>query len=165
MSEYLFDIGMLTRMPSHVAVAWRCFRWRRTAMTSREQLSYACAESNSYAIKTHFLDNKLLQMAQNPYSYTIWFDFCFTAHQHSLLGSFQCRGVLLLWHMVAQGPVVLAARAGRVGCILGGCFISSILSSFSNASSVGRRLNILKYCGLGRYNPAVVVSYYRRHAR
>ena len=36
-------------------------------------------------------------------------------------------------------------------------FISSILSSFSNASSVGRLLDILKYCGLGRYNPAVVI--------
>ena len=23
-----------------------------------------------------------------------------------VLGSFQCRGVLLLWHMVGQGPVV-----------------------------------------------------------
>ena len=33
------------------------------------------------------------------------------------------------------------------------------LSSFSNASSVGRRLDILKYCGLGHYNPVVVVSY------
>ena len=31
------------------------------------------------------------------------------------LGSFQYRGVLLLWHMVGQGPVVLAAGAGRVG--------------------------------------------------
>ena len=44
-------------------------------------------------------------------------------------------------------------------------FISSILSSFSDASSLGRRLDILKYCGLGRYNPTVVVSYYRRRAR
>ena len=26
-----------------------------------------------------------------------------------VLGSFQCRGVLLLWHMVGQGPAVLAA--------------------------------------------------------
>ena len=43
--------------------------------------------------------------------------------------------------------------------------ISSILSSFSNASSIGRLLDILKYCGLGRYNPAVVVTYYRRRAR
>ena len=45
-------------------------------------------------------------------------------------------------------------------------FISSILSSFSDASSLGRELDILKYCGLGRYNPTVVVSYYyRRRAR
>ena len=78
-----------------------------------------------------------------------------------------------------QGPAVLAAAAGRVGCFfffccfcLFVCFVvvvccffvfSSILSSFSNASSVGRRLDILKYCG--RYNLAAVVSYYRRRAR
>ena len=43
-------------------------------------------------------------------------------------------------------------------------FISSIPSSFSNASSLWRELNILKYCGLSRYNPTVVVSYYRRRA-
>ena len=43
-------------------------------------------------------------------------------------------------------------------------FISSILSSVSNASSLGRRLDILKYCGLGRSNPTVVVSYYRRRS-
>ena len=67
-------------------------------------------------------------------------------------------------HMVGQGPAVLAAGAGRVGCFYI-FFISSILSSFSNALSVGRRLDILKYCGLGRYHPAVVVSYYRRRAR
>ena len=66
-----------------------------------------------------------------------------------VLGSFQCRGVLLLWHMVGQGPDVLAAGAGHMGCFL----ILSILSSFSNASSLGRRLDILKYCSLGCYNP------------
>ena len=78
-----------------------------------------------------------------------------------VLGSFQCRGVLLLWHMVGQGPAVLAAGAGRLGCFL---FFSSRLS-FSNASSLGRQLYILKYCGLGCYNPTVVVSYYWRRAR
>ena len=72
-------------------------------------------------------------------------------------------------------PTTLAyCRAGACcacsSCVMGGLFfilffISSILSSFSNASSVGRQLDILKYCGLGRYNPAVVVSFYRRHAR
>ena len=35
-----------------------------------------------------------------------------------VLGSFQCWGVLLLWHIVGQGPAVLAAGAGRVGCFL-----------------------------------------------
>ena len=46
--------------------------------------------------------------------------FSFALHRGCLgrgmvLGSFQCRGVLLLWHMVGQGPTVLAAGAGRVG--------------------------------------------------
>ena len=81
-----------------------------------------------------------------------------------VLGSFQCLGVLLLWHMVGQGPALLAAGAGRVGCIVCIFFISSILSSFSNFSSVGRRLDILKYCGLCRYNPAVDISYYQSRA-
>ena len=57
-----------------------------------------------------------------------------------VLGSFQCRGGLLLSHMVGQGPAVLAAGAGQVGCfyvVVFFFFISSILSSFSNASSVG----------------------------
>ena len=39
-----------------------------------------------------------------------------------VLDSFQCRGVLLLLHIVGQGPVVLAAGAGRVGYI---CFFIS----------------------------------------
>ena len=33
-----------------------------------------------------------------------------------VLGSFQCRGVLLLWHIVGQRPAVLAGGAERVGC-------------------------------------------------
>ena len=91
-----------------------------------------------------------------------------------VLGRFQCRGVLLLWNMVGQGSAVLVAGAKRVGCFFFFffffCFfffffILSILFSFSNASSLGRRLDILKYCGLGRYNPTVVVSYYMRRAR
>ena len=62
------------------------------------------------------------------------------------------------------GAAVLAAGAGRVSCFFI-FFISSILSTFSNASSLWRQLDILKYCGLGRYNPTVVVSYYWRRAR
>ena len=34
-----------------------------------------------------------------------------------VLGSFQCRGVLLLLHIAGQGPSVLAAGAGRVDYI------------------------------------------------
>ena len=75
--------------------------------------------------------------------------------------------------MVGQGPAVLAAGVGRMGYyffiyfffFFFFFFISSILSFFSSASSAGRRLEILKYCGLGRYNPAVIVSYYRRRSR
>ena len=73
-----------------------------------------------------------------------------------VLGSFQYRGALLLWHLVGQGAAVLAAAAGRVGCFFN-FFISSILSSFSDASSLGRWLDILKYRGLDRYNPTIVV--------
>ena len=72
--------------------------------------------------------------------------------------SFQCRGVLLLWHIVGQGPAVRAADARWVGCFFLFCFVllffllhifvSSRLSymylPFSNVSSVGRRLDILK---------------------
>ena len=82
-----------------------------------------------------------------------------------VLGSFQFQGLLLLWHMVGQGSAALAAGAGCDGCCFCCSFISSILSSFSNASLLGRRLDILKNCGLSCYNPPVVVSYYRRHVR
>ena len=67
-----------------------------------------------------------------------------------------------------------ALAYGRTGaCGTGGLFfvvfffffVSTILSSFSDASSLGRELDILNYCGLGRYNPTVVISYYRRCAR
>ena len=57
------------------------------------------------------------------------------------------------------GACFACSRFGTGG--LFNCFISSILSSFSNASSLGRRLDILIYCGLGRYNPTVVVRYYQ----
>ena len=33
-----------------------------------------------------------------------------------VLGSFKCRGVQLLWPMEGQGPAVLSAGAGSVGC-------------------------------------------------
>ena len=45
-----------------------------------------------------------------------------------MLGSFQCRGVLLLWHLVGQGPAALAAGAGRVGFFIFFFIFSSRLS-------------------------------------
>ena len=58
-----------------------------------------------------------------------------------------------------------AAGEGRVGCFfILFFFISSILSSFSDVSCLGRRLDILKYCGLSRYNSTVFVNYYRERA-
>ena len=51
-----------------------------------------------------------------------------------VLGSFQCRGVLLLWHMVGQGPAVLASGAGRVGCFFF-FFFFFYLSIYSFVSS------------------------------
>ena len=82
-----------------------------------------------------------------------------------VLDSFQYRGVRLFWHMVGQGACCACSRCGTGGAVLYlYVFNSPILSSFSNASSVGRQLDISKYCGLGRYNSAKVVSYYRRRA-
>ena len=55
-----------------------------------------------------------------------------------VLGSFQCRGVLLLLHIVGQGPAVLAARDGWAIFF----FYMFHLSSLSNVLSFGRRLNM-----------------------
>ena len=65
----------------------------------------------------------------------------------TVLGSFQCRGVLLLLHIVGQGPAVLAAGAGRVCYFFIFFFFIIIffffhLSSISNVLSFGRRLNM-----------------------
>ena len=70
-----------------------------------------------------------------------------------VLGSFQCRGVLLLLHIVGQGPAVLAAGVGRVGYI----YIFFIYLSFP--VSLGDGWTWLKYCSFGCKTPTVVVSY------
>ena len=62
------------------------------------------------------------------------------------------------------GACCACSRCGIMWAKLFIFFISSILASFSNASSVGRQLDILKYCGLSHYNPVVIVSYYQRRA-
>ena len=65
------------------------------------------------------------------------------------LGSFQCRGILLLLHIVGQGSAVLAAGAGRVGYI----FYIFYLSSLSNVLSFGRWLNMTEILWFGLLNP------------
>ena len=49
-----------------------------------------------------------------------------------VLGSFQCWRVLLLWHIVGQGPAVLAADVGWVGFFffVFVCFFISSIPSF-----------------------------------
>ena len=51
-----------------------------------------------------------------------------------VLGSFQCRGVLLLLYIVGQEPAVLAAGAGWVGYI---CFIFFIYLPFLMSCLLG----------------------------
>ena len=53
--------------------------------------------------------------------------------------NFQCRGVLLVWMIVEQGPIVLAVGAG--GGLFGHFFLSSIFSLFF-LPLFGRRPNI-----------------------
>ena len=45
--------------------------------------------------------------------------------------NFQCRGVLLIWILVGQGPIALVIGAGR-GCL--DIFLSSIFSFFLSPS-------------------------------
>ena len=66
-----------------------------------------------------------------------------------VLGSFQCWGILLLLHIVGQGPAVLAAGVGRVGYI----FYIFHLSSLSNVLSFGRRLNMTEILWFWLLNP------------
>ena len=66
-----------------------------------------------------------------------------------VLGSFQCRGVLLHLHIVGQGLAVLAAGAGRVGYI----FYIFHLSSLSNVLLFGRRLNMTEILWFRLLNP------------
>ena len=67
-----------------------------------------------------------------------------------VMGSFQCRGVLLLLHIVGQGPAVLAAGAGRVGYIF---FYIFHISFLSNGLSFGSRLNMTETLWFRLFNP------------
>ena len=60
--------------------------------------------------------------------------------------------------LAGQGPAVLVAGAGRVECFL----ILFFPSRISYLPFLMPHLLGNGYCGLGRCNPAVFVSYYRR---
>ena len=67
-----------------------------------------------------------------------------------VLGSFQCLGVLLLLHIVGQGPAVPAAGVGRVGFFI---FFIFHLSSLPIVLSFGRRLNMTEILWFRLLNP------------
>ena len=70
-SEHLLGIGTLTRMPSYVAVVWRCFRWRRTSWRRAKNCHMRLQNLTLKLQKLIFGGHKLLQMTQNIYRYII----------------------------------------------------------------------------------------------
>ena len=64
--------------------------------------------------------------------------------------NFQCRGVLLVWMIVGQGPIALAVGAGR-GCL--DIFSLIYLFSFLSPSLWETARYRLKYCLKGPLNP------------
>ena len=62
--------------------------------------------------------------------------------------NFQCRGVLLIWIIVRQGPIVLAVGAGR-----GYLDIFSLIYHFSFLSPSPLARYTLKYCLKGPLSP------------
>ena len=78
------------------------------------------------------------------------------------MGSFQCRGALLLLHIVGKGPFVLAAGVGRMGYI---SFLIFHLSSLSNVLCFGRWLNMTEILLFRLFTQTVVVSYCRGRPR
>ena len=95
-----------------MALICKCFA--RIVKLARNQ--FANIRSNDHKV----LSNKSeLHVKQN----SCWLGWAM------VLGSFQYWGVLLLWHIVGQGPAVLAAGVRQVG-YFSFFFISSILSSF-----------------------------------
>ena len=65
-----------------------------------------------------------------------------------VLGSFQCQGVLLLLHIVGQGPAVLAAMFWT-----GGLYFLHFSSTLSNVLSFGRWLNMTEIDWFQLLNP------------
>ena len=64
--------------------------------------------------------------------------------------NFQCRGVLLIWIIVGQGPIALAAGAG------GGCLdVFSLVLSFLISVSLSGSRGVVGWCdGAGQTSSA-----------
>ena len=86
--------------------------------------------------------------------YMLLFWLC---HSMCMLGSFQCWGILLRWHIVGQGPVALAAGAGMGG---GWFFISDPIFSFLCPIS-WRRLDMTAVLWSQPLTPTTANSYYK----
>ena len=81
------------------------------------------------ALQFHFISKALTKTIQ-IWWWSMWYwghIFPITVYisgwlgQAMVLGSFPCQGFLLLLHIVGQGPAVLAAGAGQVGCFFLNC--------------------------------------------
>ena len=79
-------------------------------------------------------------------SYVVYFTVSGWLGWAMVLGSFQCRGILLLLHIVGQGPAVPAAGAGWVGCIF---FYFFTNLPFLVSCLLGDGWTWLKYCSFG----------------
>ena len=97
-----------------------------------------------FSCKIHSSCKPLNHFYEEPIRFTGWLGWAM------VLGSFQCRGVMLLLQLVGQGPTVLAAGAGWVGSIFHCIFH---LSSLSNVLSFGRQLNMTEILWFRLLNP------------
>ena len=105
---------------------------RNACLTAMSQKLMCDKEITILQIATNYSKLRTRDLAGNSTYIPGWLGWAM------VLCSFQCQGVLLLLHIVGQGPAVLAAGAGRVGYI----FYIFHLSSISNVLSFGRRLNM-----------------------
>ena len=102
----------------------------KKAMYKRMKASVTAGVEEMEKAMNNSVDDVTLEQARQvinwvePTEWRVWLG------QAIVLGSFQCRGVLLLWHMVGQGPAVLAAGVGQVDCIFCSFFFHLIYAIF-----------------------------------
>ena len=77
---------------------------------------------------SYLLSNKIVLLSQIFLQFTLY-----GGQLRTSFGNFQCRGVLLIWIIVGQGPIALAEGAGR-GCL---DIFSLVYHFFSFSLSLG----------------------------